>query len=1079
MKKILLPFFLLLICVYSRAYDVEIDGIYYNLNKPYSGAAEVTCLNSSNNESAYVGDVVIPESILHNGKTYAVASIGNGAFKKCAKLISVSIPNSIYRIGEESIFADYPFGDCTGLVAITIPASMEEIRDYSFHGCENLTSVFINSNYILSKNYEDDIRSIATFFGKQVKTYTLGDEVKSIGAYVFQRCDSLTSLIIGKSVTRIDDNAFKSYSSILHNECKSLTSVTINSNSIASLSYLSSYFGKQVEKYILGEEVTSIGDHAFAGCESMNDIIFSGIITSIGNYAFDGCSNLTTVIIPNGVTAIGYSAFAGCSSLTALTIPNSVTSIGDYAFEKCSSITAVTIPNGVTTIGYSAFAGCSSLTALTIPNSVTSIGDYAFRECNSLTSLNLDCNTVGSWFSNKSIKEVTFGENVTSIGDGAFQYCYSLSSITFGSRITSIGAYSFSGCAGLSSLSLPEHLISIGNGAFRACSGLNSVVISENVAQMGRGAFAECSGLTSLRVKEDNLTYDSRNGCNAIIETATNRLIQGCNYTSIPQDVTRISDAAFYGCSDLTSVSLPNGLLSIGDDAFADCSGLTAINIPSSITEIGSDAFQGCEGLTRAEFASIEHLCTIKFKHEFHYGTNPLCYAKHLYVAGREVTDITIPESVDSIGDYVFSGGSYITSVFVPGNVKSIGCETFEGCSSLCSIIISEGVSSIGYGAFRDCVSLVDLKFPASLRRIGQFAFEGCSNLSRVDYSSIKCLCEMDFDDSESNPLSRTHHLYIDGEEIKDVVIPEGVESIGSYAFNEAKYITSATIPSTVTSIGACAFEGCSNLSTVMSKASKPVIQWAAFNGIASNAILSIPPFSEDAYSYDNCLTYFDQWTSDIKMDGLYFNLDDDGDGAAWVEYPILEKKPYGDNVVIPSAITYEGVEYPVAGIDDEAFKDAKITSIVIPDGVRYIDEGAFYNCENLIFISIPKTVRSIGASAFMYCDDVETLICNVKNPFPIQGKGDEGATFSNYFFNNVPLYVPKGTIEEYRNTEGWKDFVNIVDGIPTGITEIVNNESNDEERFDVGGRRILHEQRGLNIIRNANGSVRKVIVVK
>lgn len=260
----------------------------------------------------------------------------------------------------------------------------------------------------------------------------------------------------------------------------------------------------------------------------------------------------------------------------------------------------------------------------------------------------------------------------------------------------------------------------------------------------------------------------------------------------------------------------------------------------------------------------------------------------------------------------------------------------------------------------------------------------------------------------------------------------------------------------------------------MISEAKNPTIGYYAFEGIASNAILSIPPFSEDAY--ENCTQYFADYTTDLKVGNLYFNLDDDGDGTAWVEKSILDKKPYSGDIVIPSSVTYEGVEYPVVGIDDNAFKDATITSVVIPDGVKYIEDAAFYNCENLTSIVIPKTVRSIGESAFMYCDEVESLVCLVKNPFPICGKGEEGATFSNYFFNNVPLYVAKGTAETYRETEGWKDFVNIIEGLPDSIKGVEETKGRNTEWFDLDGRRqnILHH--GINILRDADGSVKKVV---
>ena len=235
----------------------------------------------------------------------------------------------------------------------------------------------------------------------------------------------------------------------------------------------------------------------------------------------------------------------------------SVTSIGDDAFNRCSSLTGIEIPNSVTSIGQGAFVYCSSLTSVEIGNSVTSIGDYAFSNCSSLTS-------------------VIIGNSVTSIGEGAFVYCSSLTSIQIPNSVTSIGEW-----------------------ALGYCSSLTSIEIGNSVTSIGNNAFAYCESLTNIVVDYDNAVYESRNGCNAIIETASNTLIAGCKNTIIPNGVTSIGDIAFNGCSSLTSIQIPNSVTSIGDWAFAYCSGLSSIEIPNSVTSIGDRAFYGCSSLTK------------------------------------------------------------------------------------------------------------------------------------------------------------------------------------------------------------------------------------------------------------------------------------------------------------------------------------------------------------------------------------------------------------------------------------------------------------------------------------------------
>lgn len=304
------------------------------------------------------------------------------------------------------------------------------------------------------------------------------------------------------------------------------------------------------------------------------------------------------VVIPTTVTyneeqytvnCIGDSAFSECIYLTSITIPNSIKRIGNKAFFMCDDLSNVIIPNSVKSIGNLAFGYCIRFKKIIIPSNVSIIESAPFYSCINLTSIVVEeenpvydsrnnCNAIIDSKTNTLIqgcKSTIIPNSVTSIGEYAFGVCVGLTSITIPNSVTRIGSLAFE-FSGLTYITIPNSVKNIEEMAFRYCHDLTSVTIGNSVENIGGIAFSHCNNLTSITVDPENPIYDSRDNCNAIIETKTNSLIQGCKSTIIPNSVT-----------------------SIGYMAFIDCTSLNSINIPSSVTSIGNFAFDSCKSLTK------------------------------------------------------------------------------------------------------------------------------------------------------------------------------------------------------------------------------------------------------------------------------------------------------------------------------------------------------------------------------------------------------------------------------------------------------------------------------------------------
>lgn len=623
----------LLLPATAAAYDFEAGGIFYNITSDTT----VMVTYETTNYNSYSGDVIIPETVTLDGVTYIVTAIGENAFYECSALTSIVISDSVQSLGKNA------FVNCTGLRNVTIGKSITTLsyryhnRSYPcFSGCDNITSLTWNAvNCSISGMGTSSLDGRAN-----LEHLTIGPEVQTIPEN-FVQGSKITEVTIPSSVTSIGYHAF--------NNCNYISSLTWNAVNCASNGNMST---ANIEQVTIGPEVQIIPENVVNGSK-ITEVFIPNSVTLIGSSAFNGCERLNRVNISSleAWCSIQFDSnplynahhlFLNNQEIQDLVIPNSVSNINACTFVNCESLRRVTIPNTVTTIGAEAFMGCINLNSVNIPNSVRYINNEAFYGCMSLT-------------------DITIPGSVEKVGVWAFIHCYNLAHITVADDNTVYD--SREGCnaiietatntliAGCQNTIIPRSVTSIAGSAFYGCMNLMSIVIPNTVTQISfelddnggvcvGNPFGACGGLTSIIVEDGNPVYDSRDNCNAIIETATNTLVAGCKNTVIPNSVIGIGDYAYESCYSLTSIDIPNSVSTIGYDAFMGCTGLTSIDLPNSVTTIKDGAFFYCTGL---KSISIPNSVTS-------IGAQAFCYCTGL----TDVYCYTMDPSGISMGHYAF-----------------------------------------------------------------------------------------------------------------------------------------------------------------------------------------------------------------------------------------------------------------------------------------------------------------------------------------------------------------------------------------------------------------------------------------
>ena len=841
------------------------------------------------------------------------------AFKDNPYLQTLTFENSTAALTADKsnalVIGEAAFQGCTALVSVKIPTRLTTVGRIAFSGCTKLATV----------TFEEDCA------------------LQTISEGMFHKCTALSSITIPKKISAIDNGAFvaSGLQTVtfaadgakvqLYAEASGYSTSTIPGSS-TSAKY--GVFGNctKLETVEFNNRLsgTAIPAYTFYSCGVLS-ALDKVTINDVGQYAFRDCKKLGDGVIDFSkltTDTINTYAFYGCTSLTNITLSESVQTIDKYAFSKCTNLSKFVLPSSVQTINGYAFDGCTKL--IFVENisdtdedidalkNVMYLNSYAFQNCKALTGVDLS-GFVGYDASHLGI-----------LYSSTFNGCTSLATVTLPSSLIEIGGSAFKGCTNLASLALPETLETIGSSAFEGCTSLETITLSSALKKIGSSAFKNCTAITSLTLPESLETIDT-----SAFENCTN--LASVNL----EKVKYINQKAFKGCESLT---------------FADLTGFVGYGSPASYAgKLYNETFCN-SGLISFTFDNTDPDMTNVIPARIKYFGSKLFSNTKLVRVSFEYSDESISLST------AFDGCAELSMVNLGSRKMIVSVGAFKNCASLGSISIGSGATSIGKNAFQGCVNLTEVSLPTdgALTKVADGVFTNMANLQTVSFTGV------------GGTLTSIDNNAFKGTGITEIEIPEGVTSIGKYAFQNCASLTKISLPASLTSIGEDAIDGCAKLSSIDVAADNENFSFndGAFyvetrvdeTKVEVTLAMVLPSRPQGPFVVPERVTsiagyaFADTNVSEVR----FMNADTKLENYAFANAAKLEK------VTLPANLTE---------ISAGAFTNSGLKEIVIPANITDIYASAFSGCSSLTSVTFEGEAIKIAKQAFKGCTAIEEIV--------------------------------------------------------------------------------------------------------